>query len=64
MKAIFGEWTDQAVREGRSFLRDETGTTAIEYALLVSISIAVAAAVYQLGGAVNALYERVYAAFQ
>ena len=44
----------------RSFLRDERGATAIEYALIAgSIAVAIVAAVNSLGDTVKGLYETV-----
>ena len=45
------------------FIKDESGTTAIEYGLIgVGISIAILAAVQLLGSNVSALYDTVAAA--
>jgi Flp pilus assembly pilin Flp len=44
----------------RRFAASESGATAVEYALLSLIAIAVVAAVSQLGGAVGDLYRTVY----
>ena len=45
------------------FIKDESGTTAIEYALIgVGISVAILAAVQLLGSNVSALYDTVAAA--
>jgi pilus assembly protein Flp/PilA len=42
----------------RSFIGSETGTTAIEYALIATgISIAIVATVEALGGSVSSLYD-------
>ncbi len=42
------------------FIKDESGTTAIEYALIgVGISVAILAAVQALGGSVSGLYDKV-----
>ena len=49
---------------GARFLRDETGTTAIEYAIIAgSLSIVIAVAVQSLGTTVNQLFTSVHAAF-
>jgi Flp pilus assembly pilin Flp len=47
----------------RRFAADSSGATAIEYALMTFIAIAIVLAISQLGGSVTALYERVQAAF-
>jgi Flp pilus assembly pilin Flp len=47
----------------RRFARDCSGTTAIEYVILTFIAVAIIAIVSQVGGNVNALYERVVTAF-
>lgn len=42
------------------FLGDETGATAIEYALIaVGISVAILAAVQALGGSVSSMYDTI-----
>ncbi len=42
------------------FIEDESGTTAIEYALIaVGISVAILAGVQAVGGSVSDLYDRV-----
>jgi Flp pilus assembly pilin Flp len=43
----------------RRFARDRSGTTAAEYAIMTLIAVAIIAIVSQVGGNVNALYERV-----
>ena len=44
------------------FIKDESGTTAIEYALIgVGISVAILAAVQAVGGSVSGLYDKVAA---
>jgi pilus assembly protein Flp/PilA len=45
------------------FAKDDSGATAVEYAVLAGIALAIALAVSQLGTGVNALYESVGAAF-
>jgi pilus assembly protein Flp/PilA len=48
-----------------AFLKNESGATAIEYALIASgISIAIVAAVYSLGSQLTAKYQGVSTAFQ
>jgi Flp pilus assembly pilin Flp len=48
----------------RRFLAAADGTTAIEYAFLTFIAIAIVAIVNELGGGVQALDTQVAAAFQ
>ncbi len=44
------------------FIKDESGTTAIEYALIgVGISVAILAAEKNVGGSVSSLYDKVAA---
>jgi Flp pilus assembly pilin Flp len=43
----------------RRFARDCSATTAIEYALLTFIAVAIIVVVSQLGGSLNALYSSV-----
>jgi Flp pilus assembly pilin Flp len=43
----------------RRFARDCSGSTAVEYAILTFIAVAIITIVSQVGGNVNALYERV-----
>jgi len=45
------------------FLADSSGATAIEYAIVALIGVAVIALVTQIGGSVNSLYEKVVEAF-
>jgi Flp pilus assembly pilin Flp len=45
------------------FARDCSGTTAIEYAVMTFIAVAVIVAVGQLGETVGSMYERVQEAF-
>ena len=47
----------------RRFAAHQTGATAVEYALMTFIAIAIMLAVSQLGGSVTAMYERVQAIF-
>jgi pilus assembly protein Flp/PilA len=43
------------------FIRNESGATAIEYAMIASgIGVAIAAAVVNLGSSVKGLYSNVY----
>ncbi len=47
----------------RSFLRDERGATAIEYAMIAAgIAVAIVAAVNSLGVSVTGMYETISAA--
>jgi Flp pilus assembly pilin Flp len=43
----------------RRFAVDNSATSAIEYAIMTFIAVAVIAVVTQLGGTVNGMYERV-----
>ncbi len=43
----------------RRFAADGSATTAIEYAVMTFIAVAVVAAITQLGGSVTAMYEQV-----
>jgi pilus assembly protein Flp/PilA len=46
------------------FIADESGATAIEYAMIASgVGVAVASTVYLLGDAVKALFSKVSGAF-
>jgi pilus assembly protein Flp/PilA len=48
------------VTHAKRFLSDQTGTTAIEYALIaVGISVAILASVQLVGSDVLALYDRI-----
>ncbi len=48
-----------------SFLRDERGATAIEYALIAAgIAVAIVSAVNSLGDTVKAMYESISAAVE
>jgi pilus assembly protein Flp/PilA len=50
----------QDIRTIRSFLRDERGATAIEYALIAAgIAVAIVTAVNSLGDTVKGMYETV-----
>jgi pilus assembly protein Flp/PilA len=47
------------------FLRDDTGATAIEYAMIASgIGVAIAATIVSLGSSVKGLYQNVYTALK
>ena len=49
----------------RRFLRDESGATAIEYALIASgIAVAIATTIVSLGSTVKGLYSGVATAMQ
>jgi pilus assembly protein Flp/PilA len=51
---------DQIVTAAARFVRDESGATAIEYAMIASgIGVAIAAAVTSLGTKVNTLFSNV-----
>jgi Flp pilus assembly pilin Flp len=49
--------------EARRFLADSSGATAIEYAIVALIGVAVIALVSQIGGTVNGFYEKVVKIF-
>jgi pilus assembly protein Flp/PilA len=52
--------TLNVVTDAKRFFSDQTGTTAIEYALIaVGISIAILASVQLVGADVSALYDRI-----
>ncbi|HEV7463601.1 MAG TPA: Flp family type IVb pilin [Methyloceanibacter sp.] len=44
-------------------MADRSGTTAIEYAIMTFIAVAIMVVITQLGGNVTAMYERVQAIF-
>ncbi|MGH6670642.1 MAG: Flp family type IVb pilin [Xanthobacteraceae bacterium] len=49
----------------RHFMRDASGATAIEYALIASgVAVAIASTVFSLGTSVNGLYESVATAMK
>jgi len=49
----------------RRFLRDESGATAIEYAMIASgIAVAIAATIVSLGSSVKGLYSNVLTAMK
>jgi Flp pilus assembly pilin Flp len=50
-------------RAARRFAQDDAGATAIEYALVASIGIAIIVGITALGGNVKAMYAAVQAAF-
>jgi Flp pilus assembly pilin Flp len=50
-------------RSARRFADDWSGATAIEYAILTFIAVAVIVAVNKFGGTVNGMYESVVEAF-
>jgi pilus assembly protein Flp/PilA len=53
------------MRSLSDFLADESGATAIEYALIVSgIGIVILAAINALGSALNPLFENAYTALR
>jgi Flp pilus assembly pilin Flp len=43
----------------RRFTADQSAATAVEYAVMTFIAIAIVAVISQLGGSVTAMYERV-----
>jgi Flp pilus assembly pilin Flp len=47
----------------RRFAADTSGTTAIEYAIMTFIAVAIMVVITPLGGNVTAMYERVQAIF-
>jgi Flp pilus assembly pilin Flp len=55
--------TRRLTAEARRFLADNSGATAIEYAIVALIGVAVIALVSQIGGTVNGFYEKVVKAF-
>ena len=56
----FDTVTSTARRQLRRFCADESGATAIEYAMVASgIGVVISAAVYSLGGKVKALFTNV-----
>jgi pilus assembly protein Flp/PilA len=49
----------------RRFLRDESGATAIEYAIIASgIAVAIAATIVSLGSSVKGMYSNVLTAMK
>ena len=56
----FNAFTSTAGRQLKRFCADESGATAIEYAMVASgIGVVISAAVYSLGGKVKALFTNV-----
>ena len=56
----FDTFASVAGRQLKRFCADESGATAIEYAMVASgIGVVVSAAVYSLGGKVKALFTNV-----
>jgi pilus assembly protein Flp/PilA len=56
--------TERSLREtALRFAHDRSGATAIEYALVAFIAIAIIVGITQLGDSVGAMYARVQAAF-
>jgi Flp pilus assembly pilin Flp len=49
--------------QARRFLTYSSGATAIEYAIVALIGVAVIALVIQIGGSVNTLFQKVVEAF-
>jgi Flp pilus assembly pilin Flp len=47
----------------RLFAADRSGTTAIEYAIMTFIAVAIMVVITRLGGNVTVMYERVQAIF-
>jgi Flp pilus assembly pilin Flp len=46
-------------RTARRFAADTSGASAVEYAVLALVAIAIATVVFQIGGSVNAMFETV-----
>ena len=60
----FDTFTSSAGRQLKRFCADESGATAIEYAMVASgIGVVISAAVYSLGGNVKGLFTNVSALF-
>ena len=60
----FDTFTSSARRQLKRFYADESGATAIEYAMIASgIGVVISAAVYTLGGKVKTLFTNVSALF-
>ena len=56
----FDTFTSAAGRQLKRFYADESGATAIEYAMVASgVGVAIAATVYMLGGKVKTLFTTV-----
>ena len=47
----------------RRFAADQSAATAVEYAVMTFIAIAIVAVISKLGGSVTAMYERVEGLF-
>jgi Flp pilus assembly pilin Flp len=45
------------------FVADSSGASAVEYAVLALVAIAIAAVVFQIGGSVNTMFEKVEGLF-
>ena len=54
-----GSFGKRFAAAARRFAVDSSATSAIEYAIMTFIAVAVIAVVTQLGGTVNGMYERV-----
>jgi Flp pilus assembly pilin Flp len=50
-------------RTARRFAADCSGASAVEYAVLALVAIAIAAIVFQIGGSVNSMLETVEGLF-
>jgi Flp pilus assembly pilin Flp len=50
-------------RTARRFAADSSGASAVEYAVLALVAIAIAAVVFQIGGSVNTMFEKVEGLF-
>jgi pilus assembly protein Flp/PilA len=62
MFSLTRQWTGASVQR---FLRNESGATAIEYALIASgVAVAIAATVFNLGSGIKGLYSSVATAMQ
>jgi pilus assembly protein Flp/PilA len=60
----FDTFTSTAGRQFKRFCADETGATAIEYAMIASgIGVAISTMVYTLGGKVKTLFTTVSGMF-
>jgi len=60
----FDTFTSTASRQLRRFCADESGATAIEYAMIASgIAVAIMTMVYTLGGKVKTLFTTVSGMF-
>lgn len=62
---MFGFTREAMETSIRHFLRDESGATAIEYAMIASgVAVAIASTVFSLGSNVKGLYSSVATAMQ